>query len=148
MKPLLSLGLLAAAALAACAPARVAPADPPPRLDHILLEVKNLEASIRFYRDLMGLDVKARATDFVTLQSANVGVFLWAKRWDWEAPRRDGERPGLGMYPHWAVPDVRAKVEQARQAGYRVVQGARWHLWGTEAFVADPDGYVWALISD
>ena len=142
------MGLLAAVALAACAPRRVAPSDRPPRIDHLLLEVKNLEHSIRFYRDLMGLEVKWRTPDFVTLQSANVGVFLWAKRWDWEAPRRDGERQGLGLYPHVAVADVRAKVEQARRAGYRVVQEARWHLWGTEAFVADPDGYVWALISD
>jgi catechol-2,3-dioxygenase len=55
VKPLLSMALLAAVALAACAPPRVAPSDRPPRIDHLLLEVQNLEASIRFYRDLMGL---------------------------------------------------------------------------------------------
>ena len=72
-----------------------------------------------------------------------------AKRWDCEVPRQAGERPGIGLYPRFAVPNVRAKVTQACKAGCRAaVQEARWHLRGTAASVAGPDGYVWALISD
>jgi catechol 2,3-dioxygenase-like lactoylglutathione lyase family enzyme len=118
----------------------------PPRVDHILLEVSDMKASIAFYRDLMGLQLKSDRGDFVTLEAENIGVFLWSKRWDWEAPRAKGERQGLGMYPHFQVADVKAVVERARQAGYKIVQEPKKYLWGTEAFISDPDGYIWAII--
>lgn len=120
---------------------------PPPSVHHILLEVADLKASISFYRDLIGLHLKSQSGDFVTLESANIGVYLWSKRWDWEAPRASGERQGLGMYPHFEIAEVAAVVSRARKAGYRIVQEPRKYDWGTEAFIADPDGYIWALVS-
>jgi len=119
----------------------------PPKVDHILLEVADVKKSISFYHDLLGLKIKSHRKDFVTLESANVGVFLWSKRWDWEKPRGKEERQGLGIYPHFMVNNVAEVVERARKTGYTIVQKPRHHLWGTEAFVADPDGYIWAFIS-
>jgi lactoylglutathione lyase len=123
------------------------PASVAPKVDHILLEVSNLTASIAFYRDFLGLRLKSQSKDFVTLESDNVGVFLWSSRWDWEKPRSNGERQGLGMYPHFDVSDAAAIVDRARQAGYRIVQEPRKYGWGTEAFIADPDGHTWAFVS-
>lgn len=118
-----------------------------PKIDHILLEVSNLNASIAFYHDFLGLRLKSQSDWFVMLESNNVGVFLRNSRWDWEKPRRSGEQLGLGMYPHFEVSDVAATVEKARRAGYRIVQEPRKHDFGTEAFIADPDGYTWAFVS-
>jgi uncharacterized glyoxalase superfamily protein PhnB len=81
------------------------------------------------------------------LQSGNVGVFLSTGHWDWDEKRPANVRPGWGMYPHFAVMDVAQMLERARKAGYRIAQEPRKYRWGTEAFVADPDGYVWALVS-
>jgi catechol 2,3-dioxygenase-like lactoylglutathione lyase family enzyme len=120
---------------------------PAPSVHHILLEVSDLKASISFYRDLIGLHLKSQSSNFVTLESTNVGVYLWSKRWDWEAPRTSGERQGLGIYPHFEIAEVPAIVSRAREAGYRIVQEPRKYDWGTEAFIADPDGYIWALVS-
>jgi catechol 2,3-dioxygenase-like lactoylglutathione lyase family enzyme len=119
----------------------------PPKIDHILLEVSNLPASIAFYRDFLGLRLKSQSDWFVMLETGNVGVFLRNSRWDWEKPRQSGEQLGLGMYPHFEVSDAAAMVEKARKAGYRIVQEPRKYDFGTEAFVADPDGYTWALVS-
>ena len=118
-----------------------------PKIDHILLEVSNLTASIAFYRDFVGLRLKSQSDWFVMLESGNVGVFLRNSRWDWEKPRTGGEQPGLGMYPHFEVSDAAAMVEKARKAGYRIVQEPRKYDFGTEAFIADPDGYTWAFVS-
>ena len=123
------------------------PVDAASKVDHILLEVSNLDASIAFNRDTLGLRLKSRTPDFVMLESDNVGIFLWSARWDWEKPRSNGERQGLGMYPHLSVGDAATVVEMARQAGYRITQEPRKYNWGTEAFIADPDGYTWALVS-
>jgi predicted enzyme related to lactoylglutathione lyase len=83
----------------------------------------------------------------VRLESGNVGVFLWNARWDWEKSRSNGERQGPGIYPHFNVEDAAAVAEKARKAGYRVIQEPRTYNWGTEAFIADLDGYTWALVS-
>ena len=109
--------------------------------------MKNLDRSIAFYRDQLGLTVKKRSGDFVTLESANVGVYLWSKRWKWSpSPPKEGRSP-QGMYPHFVIPDVKGTMERLRQAGYRIVAEAKDYDYGTEGFVADPDGFVWALIS-
>src|SRR5271165_4458288 len=119
----------------------------PPKIDHILLEVSDLNASIAFYRDFVGLRLKSQSDWFVMLESGNVGVFLRNSRWDWEKPRAGGEQAGLGMYPHFEVSDAAAMVEKTRKAGYRIVQEPRKYDFGTEAFIADPDGYTWAFVS-
>src|SRR5271166_1131084 len=118
-----------------------------PKIDHILLEVSNLTASIAFYRDFVGLRLKSQSDWFVMLESNKVGVFLRNSRWDWEKPHSNGEQLGLGMYPHFEVSDATAMVEKARKAGYRIVQEPRKYDFGTEAFIADPDGYTWAFVS-
>jgi catechol 2,3-dioxygenase-like lactoylglutathione lyase family enzyme len=96
------------------------PAPAAPKLDHILLEVSNLKASIAFYRDFLGLRLKSESDWFVMLESDNVGMFLRNSRWDWEKRSGKGEQLGLGMYPHLEVSDAAATVEKARKAGYRV----------------------------
>lgn len=118
-----------------------------PAVDHILLEVADLKASIAFYHDLLALPVKSNDGHFAMLQAGNMSVALWDKRQDWEAPRASGERQGLGMYPHFKVGNVADVVDRARKMGYKIVQEPKKYLWGTEAFIADPDGYVWALIN-
>ena len=104
----------------------------PPKIDHILVEVADLEKSIAFYRDFLGLEIKSQSKNFAMLESGK---------------RPTNTRPGWGMYPHFAVADVAATVERARKAGYRIAQEPRKYSCGTEAFIADPDGYVWALIN-
>src|SRR5438128_6365982 len=118
-----------------------------PKIDHISLEVADLKKSISFYHDFLGLEIKSQSKDFAMLESGNVGVFLSSTHWDWDEKRPTNARPGWGMYPHFAVTDVAATIERARKAGYRIVQEPRKYNWGTEGFVADPDGYVLALIN-
>jgi len=114
----------------------------PPKIDHILVEVADLEKSIAFYRDFLGLEIKSQSKNFAMLESGNVGVFLSSTHWDWDEKRPTNTRPGWGMYPHFAVADVAATVERARKAGYRNAQEPRRYNVGTEALNSDPDVYV------
>lgn len=124
----LMLGAASCALYIAFAPSTVFGEQPtsetssPPKIDHILLEVSDLNASIAFYRDFVGLRLKSKSDWFVMLESGNVGVFLRNSRWDWEKQRANGDQPNSGMYPHFEVADAAAMVEKARKAGYRIVQ--------------------------
>ncbi len=81
------------------------------------------------------------------LEAANIDIYLWSKHWEWSPPPPDSGRQPQGMYPHIVFSDVKGLVERLRRDGYRIVAEPKHHIYGTEAFVSDPDGYVWALIS-
>jgi hypothetical protein len=56
-------------------------------------------------------------------------------------------RAGRGSPSFGNVPrSVQDAVARLARAGYKIVAPAKDYSYGTEAFVADPDGYVWALI--
>jgi predicted enzyme related to lactoylglutathione lyase len=118
-----------------------------PELHHILIEVSDIKKSLMFYRDCLGLVLTSRTVDFATLESANSGVYLWQKHWGWEKSRAKGERNGLGIYPHFNVPDIAAALERFKTVGFAVIQKPLTYDWGSEAFVQDPDGYIIALVT-
>jgi catechol 2,3-dioxygenase-like lactoylglutathione lyase family enzyme len=112
-----------------------------PRVDHIRIEVSNMNASVAFYRDMIGLRVKSVSPEFSWLEAGNMSLALSAAASPWQKE----DRPGLGMYPHFEAADVEGVAARCKAAGYRIVQEPIQHDRFTEAFVADPDGYVWAL---
>jgi predicted enzyme related to lactoylglutathione lyase len=122
-------------------------AIPKPDLHHILIEVRDIGASLRFYRDCLGLTLTSHTGEFATLESENAGVYLWEKRWGWEKPLAKGERNGVGIYPHFDVSDIAAAVDRFKKGGYEIVQAPKSYEWGSEAFVQDADGYVIAIVT-
>src|SRR5438445_26182 len=108
----------------------------PPSIDHILLEVKDLDRSIKFYRHHLGLKLKNRSGDFVTMEAANVGIYLWASHWKW-SPAPNDARPPQGMYPHLAVPDTKKLLGDLKKDGFRILDEGKDYNYGTEGFVAD-----------
>ena len=125
------------------------------RMMHTMLRVRNLEASLSFYCDVLGMQLLRRA-DFesgrFTLAFVGYGeeasntVLELTHNWDTE----DYE---LGdAYGHIAlgVPDVYAACDEVRARGGQVVRDAGPMKGGTHviAFVEDPDGYKVELVED
>jgi catechol 2,3-dioxygenase-like lactoylglutathione lyase family enzyme len=132
-------------------------ATPPVRvidLDHFVLRVRDLDASIAFYRDVLGLSIemldefRAGTRPFV---SARIGGRLVDLVPD---PTYDGEVRGL---LHFCVrvagtlaDDVLPRV---RTAGVPVIEDAPMVRlgatgYGRSIYVRDPDGYVVELKED
>ena len=125
------------------------------RLLHTMLRVGNLEKSIAFYRDVLGMEL-LRRKDFpdgrFTLAYLGYGpesdntVLELTHNWDTE-----GYDLGEG-YGHIAigVDDVYGACERIRDAGGRVVRepGPMKHGSTVLAFVEDPDGYKVELLSE
>lgn len=125
------------------------------RLLHTMIRVGDLDKSIAFYRDILGMDL-LRCKDFpegkFTLaflgygdESENTALELTH---NWETAVYD-----LGNgYGHIAigVDDVYAACERIRNAGGNVVRepGSMMHGSTVIAFVEDPDGYKIELLSE
>jgi hypothetical protein len=128
-----------------------------PRITLITLGVDDLERSLRFYRDGLGLPTQGivgtefehGAVAFFDLQGG-LKLALW--------PRNSmAHDTGLPVSPPSPteftlghnVPSrdvVDATMEQARGAGARIVRQAHETFWGGYAgYFQDPDGHVWEV---
>ena len=124
------------------------------RILHTMLRVKNLEKSIKFYTDNLGMNL-LRSQEFETgrFTLAFVGygseesdtVIELTFNWD----QKTAYETGTG-YGHIAlgVPDIYWTCEQLREAGAKIIRepGPMKHGTTVIAFVEDPDGYQLELI--
>jgi lactoylglutathione lyase len=124
------------------------------RLLHTMLRVLDIEASIQFYTNVLGMDLLRRKnfeSGRFTLAFLGYGgeasntVLELTQNWDTKEYQ-------LGTaYGHIAieVADVYKACEHIRNSGGKVVREAGPMLHGTTilAFVEDPDGYKIELLS-
>ena len=129
-----------------------------PRITLITLGVDDLERSLKFYRDGLGLPTKGivgrefeyGAVAFFELQSG-LQLAIWPR----DSIARD---TGLARTPRsptdlaighnvGSKKEVDAVMEQAKRAGARIVKPAGDTFWGGYAgYFADPDDHVWEVV--
>jgi lactoylglutathione lyase len=123
------------------------------RMLHTMIRVHDLEKSIKFYTELLGMKL-LRRTDYPEGKFTNVfvgygdesthAVLELTYNWD-HAPYNLGDG-----YGHVAlgVPDVYAACERLAKAGAKIPRPAGPMKHGTTviAFVEDPDGYKIELV--
>jgi len=124
------------------------------RILHTMFRVGDLEKSVAFYTEVLGMTL-LRRKDYPEGRFTNVFVgygneadhAVLELTWNWDTSSYD-----LGSgYGHIAieVQDVYLACEQIRQAGGKIVREAGPMKHGTRvlAFVEDPDGYRIELLS-
>ena len=105
-------------------------------LSHVQINVSDMERSLRFYRDALGLVVRTRTGPFVLLASPHSGDFVSLSE---SAPVG---APGLGHFGlHLEADDIQTAIEALEAAGGKLVSGDQYPDFPS-ARVADPDGYV------
>ena len=124
------------------------------RILHTMLRVKDLEKSIDFYTNILGMSLlrvqkfeNGRFTlAFVGYGSEETDAVL-ELTFNWDEP--SGYDLGRG-YGHMAlgVPDIYSTCEQLRDAGAKIIRepGPMKHGSTVIAFIEDPDGYQLELI--
>ncbi len=129
-----------------------------PRITVITVGVDDLERSLRFYRDGLGLSTEGvigkefeyGAVVFIQLQSG-ARLALW--------PRKSiAHDTGLPLSPKSPTEftlghnvsskaDVDAVMAQAKKAGAVIVKPAKDTFWGGYAgYFQDPDGHLWEVV--
>ena len=124
------------------------------RILHTMLRVGDLDRSIAFYTQVLGMDLLRRSENpeqrytlaFLGFEGGNPGQAEIELTYNWGVTQYE-----LGSaYGHIAigVPDAYAACERIKAAGGRVTREAGPVLGGSTviAFVTDPDGYKIELI--
>jgi catechol 2,3-dioxygenase-like lactoylglutathione lyase family enzyme len=129
-----------------------------PRISVITIGVENLEESLRFYRDGLGLategivgkEFEHGAVVFIELQSG-LRLALWPR-----ASLAHDARLSLGAkspteftlgHNVASRAEVDAVMNQAKDAGAVIVKPAEDTFWGGYAgYFQDPDGHLWEVV--
>lgn len=129
-----------------------------PRITVITLTVDDLERSLRFYRDGLGLPTEGiigqkfehGAVAFFDLQ-AGVKLAIWPRR----SLSHDTGIPLSSPCPTEftlghnvaSKAEVDAVMEQARKAGAVMVKSAQETFWGGySGYFQDPDAHLWEIV--
>ncbi len=111
------------------------------QLDHVRLNVSDMAASERFYKEALGL---RRICSYI-LKTHRIlqmgpgglppGIELWQEPGLVPEPSRTG-------HVAFKVDDVTALTEKARKLGYKVIRSPFVVDFETISFIADPDGHL------
>jgi catechol 2,3-dioxygenase-like lactoylglutathione lyase family enzyme len=128
-----------------------------PRITLITIGVDDLERSLRFYRDGLGLKTEGvvgtefehGAVAFFDLQ-AGLKLALWPRKslaHDSGLPQGSPSPTGFVLgHNVSSKAEVDAVMEQARRAGAVIVKPAHDTFWGGYAgYFQDPDGHLWEV---
>jgi lactoylglutathione lyase len=125
------------------------PGRVPPRVGYVILYVQDLDRSIAFYRDLLGLPFKFAQAGYAEFATAGTrfGLYERARLPDLLGRGAAGGDPAVETL--FLVADVDAWAERLRRAGVEVLSGPVDRAWGHRTVhVLDPDGHVVELAQE
>lgn len=109
------------------------------RIEEILIQVSDMERSLRFYRN--GLGIPFQPTDYGDdSHEAKVGEVRLLLHPDFDDSLRQANR-GAGMILHFWVGDVDAYRDEVSRQGVTIREEPQDRPWGRHMSVVDPDGY-------
>ena len=119
------------------------------RVDHVIRFVSNLEASVAFYRDVLGVSVKLEGDGYVEFNTENVKFGLYDRARLPELIGKAAVRIGTDGEVVFVVDDVDAWAERLGARGVSVLSGPTDRPWGHRTMhLADPDGLIVELAQE
>ena len=120
------------------------------RVGYVILFVADLERSVGFYRDVLGLPFKLHGDGYVEFATQGAKFGLYDRNRLGELTGQGTGRPvEPGGEVVFLVEDVDAEAERLRAAGATILSGPVDRPWGHRTLhVEDPDGFVVELAEE
>ena len=112
------------------------------RIGNVILAVKDLDTSIKFYNDILGMPIKNERRNWVDLGST--GAILSLHPASITAPH-SGTSIDNGVLIGLTVGDLNSAIEELREKGVKVYREIQERDAGKNAIVLDPDDYMISL---
>ena len=113
------------------------------RIGNIILEVKDLEKSIKFYHEILGMPIKNERRNWVDLGQQSGGV-LSLHPASITTSHTDSSKEN-GILIGLTVGDLHSAMEELSSAHVKVFRDIQERQAGKNAIVLDPDGYLISL---
>ncbi|WP_421382829.1 VOC family protein [Bacillus salacetis] len=115
------------------------------KLGYIILYVENLDKTIHFYRDLLGLSIKMEAGTYIELETGATTLSFNTRESGRDItglPIPDQKRKEQTFEIGLVTEDVKGVVEKLRAEGVAILLEPTEKPWGqVVAYVEDPDGH-------
>jgi lactoylglutathione lyase len=120
------------------------------QVGYVILFVGDLERSVVFYRDVLGVPFKLRGDGYVEFATRGARFGLYDRNRLEELTGQGAEAPGRpGGEVVFLVEDVDAEAERLQAAGVSILRGPVDRAWGHRTLhLADPDGFVVELAEE
>ena len=113
------------------------------RIGNIILEVKDLDTSIKFYHEVLGMPIKNERRNWIDLGQESGGV-LSLHPASITTPN-SGTSKENGILIGLTVGDLHSAIEEVKQSGVKIFREDQKRQAGKNAIILDPDGYMISL---
>ncbi|MBI5378075.1 MAG: VOC family protein [Thaumarchaeota archaeon] len=112
------------------------------RVGNVILAVKDLDKSVEFYHNAMGLPIKNQRRTWVDLGQSGALLSLHPASL---TAKHFGTSLENGIVIGFVVGDVKSAIEELKAKGIRLYRDIVEHESGKNAIVLDPDDYMISL---
>ena len=112
------------------------------RVGNVILAVKDLDKSVKFYHELIGLPIKQQRRTWVDLGSTGALVSLHPA--SLTAPHQ-GTSAENGIMLGFLVGDLKSSLEELKSKGVKIYRDVVERDAGKNVIVQDPDDYLVSL---
>ncbi len=112
------------------------------KLGNVILAVKDLDVSVEFYHNVIGLPIKNQRRTWVDLGTTGALISLHPASLTAE---HIGSSIENGITVGFVVGDLVSALEELESKGIKVYRNIVEHAVGKNAIVLDPDGYMISL---
>jgi catechol 2,3-dioxygenase-like lactoylglutathione lyase family enzyme len=106
------------------------------RIGAVILLVSNMEKSVKFYRDTLGLPIKTKSKDWTEFFNNDTVMALHP------AKKKSNIKTGSGMMVGFEVGDLEATVKKLKEKKVKFFKKPKEEPFGKHAIVKDPDGHL------
>ncbi|MDC0168282.1 VOC family protein [Candidatus Nitrosopelagicus sp.] len=113
------------------------------RIGNIILEVKDLDVSIKFYHEILGMPIKNERRNWVDLGQQSGGVLSLHPASITTSHTSSSKENGIliGL----TVGDLNSAIDELSSANIEVYRDVQERQAGKNAIILDPDGYMISL---
>ena len=102
----------------------------------VILLVSNMEKSVKFYHDTLGLPIKTKSKDWTELFNSDTVLALHPAR------KKSRLKTGSGILVGFEVSDLDSTMKSLRTKKVKLFKKPREEPFGKHAILQDPDGHL------
>ena len=110
-------------------------------LGSVIIAVSDLEKSVKFYNEIIGMPIKNRRENWVELAKQGATVILHPA----SHPINTGTSIEKGIVIGLVVGDIKSAIEELKAQNVAIYRDISSHKAGKNAIVLDPDKYMISL---